>query len=719
MGGAAHILDADLRDSRHAAVRNPPPRAVHGSSSRDSLNETYTDDGMDESLSAMVDGLPLPLTLGGLSAQDGTMLVDAIIVHAASLDTASLELRRTTRRNLLAELRKGSEGSGQPELSPRDLCKVDPRFASRLPPRLHVRPDALLLSLGSLGVGAIILRDRLCLLASSRSTSLLCTVRGLLSRVGVAASEKRRRVIRSASRANSLAASPMKAATEDSPVRDGAAASTAADADATSVPAPTLQSLLGVPFELVCLEVLLTAACTELHARTTALAAEVRDELDELTSHGGIQLTVGTDWLGLVSELRGRVDGLQRQAQGLDEALTAVLEDDDILRAVCLSASRDEAGRGEGGRSPSEGSEGSGATRVVEAAELLLEVHVGHVRTAAAALSEAGNNIAAQERIALLMLDQVRNRLLKVDVGASSVSAAAGLGACIASIFGMNVPISMLGNVHDEDPDDPSHYYDTWLFWTLFSIILTIIIGFMILSARFLYFGPRGLSRRTADRDALSMSSPRRRKIKPRPQAPNEPLLSRHGSAAYSQSFASRSVSNRPTVGWGDCDGGGGGGGGGGGSGGGGGGAGGSECARAGWGGTERVQRPTLASGTGDANGDIRPPHPHSLRMQRRAQTMPNVLWDAATGTSHVLDRERRPSWAHELSEDLIEAPRWPSFSMLPRPSHAFGGAAPAVPATTEYSTVAPLNAAMVPAANADTMRTCDSSLDAMLGEGR
>lgn len=191
--------------------------------------------------------------LFGVGAHDSTLHVHAVLAHS----TGPVQELETTRRRLLEQVNAGSATL----LSPRDICKVDPRFASRLEPCIYVRHGALLVSLGSQALGAVILHDRVCLLAPSPTHPLLLVAKTCLGQ---------RREWREQARGEQLSA---------------------------------------VTFELMALEALLAAACTELHDRTTFLANHVKGELAELTSHGTIQLTVGTDWLGIVSEVRSVIRG--------------------------------------------------------------------------------------------------------------------------------------------------------------------------------------------------------------------------------------------------------------------------------------------------------------------------------------------------------------------------------------------------------------------------
>ena len=241
-----------------------------------------------------------PLFTMGVAAQDQTQTVH---VEIATPGSDLVEVRKMTRRQLINEI-----GRCGAILSARDACKVDPRFASRHQQQILVRNGAVLVSLGSLNLGAVVMREKLYLLAPNARHPLLTTTKSCLRRLLCGVDQR--------ARGESAVATAAAAA---------AAASYAAMALNSRVPSPPPpMDTLAVPFALSALEGLLMGACTELHRRTTELAAHVREELDELTSHGGIQLTVGTDWLGIVRELRQRVDDLQSQARGLDEALSQV-----------------------------------------------------------------------------------------------------------------------------------------------------------------------------------------------------------------------------------------------------------------------------------------------------------------------------------------------------------------------------------------------------------
>ena len=347
---------------------------------------------------------PPPFVYGVAQGRTQLVHVELYVDHGGVLRPVNLsggifKARSMTRRQLVDEINRTGA-----VMSARDACKVDPLLSSRREPALFVRPGAVLISLGLQRVGAIVLRDRLYLLAPSAEDPLLSTTKDAFFRLR---EESNLEIVAPPAQLGSEPPSPTGR-------RNGAQPSSAS-------------------FVLVAMEAIFMGACFDLHKRTSALAAHVREELDELTSHGGIKLSVGTDWLVIVRELRQRVDHLQAQARSLDDSISCALEDEETIRGINLDAETDSRSRPE--LDPDSRSRQNLATDVTDAAEQLLEAYLAHVHTASASLETAAFNIAGQEKIALLMLDQVRNRLLKVDVAAASISAATGLGACIASVI--------------------------------------------------------------------------------------------------------------------------------------------------------------------------------------------------------------------------------------------------------------------------------------------
>ena len=119
-----------------------------------------------------------PLFALGVAAQDSTDLIHVESVQDGR--AGHFHAREMTRRQLIDEINRSGSGA---TITARDACKVDPRLASRLEPKILVRPGAVLVSFGPLNLGAIVLRGMLYLLASKSTNSLLCTVKQDLRRL--------------------------------------------------------------------------------------------------------------------------------------------------------------------------------------------------------------------------------------------------------------------------------------------------------------------------------------------------------------------------------------------------------------------------------------------------------------------------------------------------------------------------------------------------------
>ena len=197
-----------------------------------------------------------------------------------------------------------------------------------------------------------------------------------------------------------------------------------------------------LPFQLVGLEAVLMGACCELHVRTVDLQANVSKVLTRRAS---------AVFFALVTECREIVNELKQQSAGLDNALSSIL-------AEVAAAS---------GQAPGPPSE----------LELLLEAYLGHVRSALGVLDSLDQRIRDQEINANLELDRTRNSLIKLEIMASTSAAAAGIGSCVAGIFGMNLPI-----LHDDDG------IPTWAFFAV-SAIVGLVVFVIIAITMVILFG--------------------------------------------------------------------------------------------------------------------------------------------------------------------------------------------------------------------------------------
>ena len=178
-------------------------------------------------------------------------------------------------------------------------------------------------------------------------------------------------------------------------------------------------------------------AVSELHARTADLVHREQEELGRRAS---------SSLFLIVREMATGVDLLARQASDLDAALFAALDslsDTDAKRRL----------------------------------ERLLEGYLDHVRASCAVLTSMKQRVDDDYACADLLLDRTRNRLIKFDVVASTVAAAAGIGSMAAGIFGMNLPAVVLAN--DAGPGTRSAPFDNWLFETI-AIAITGIVGLVV-----------------------------------------------------------------------------------------------------------------------------------------------------------------------------------------------------------------------------------------------
>jgi len=190
----------------------------------------------------------------------------------------------------------------------------------------------------------------------------------------------------------------------------------------------------------------------------------------------------------LVNEIISRVQTLALQASQLDAALASAL---------------DALAPPEPLRRPSSAAEA--APRPIRPhLEPLLEGYLDHVRAARQLLAAMQRRIEEDASCANLLLDRIRNRLIKFDVAASTVAAATGLGSCAAGIFGMNLPAAILS---DEGSVAAKPYYG-WLFEVVASAIagsvaLIIIVMLSLLFGRSIYVA----CRKKCDRRPLNNGS--------------------------------------------------------------------------------------------------------------------------------------------------------------------------------------------------------------------
>ena len=241
-----------------------------------------------------------------------------------TLAPASFTVRHLTRCQLLNVL----HADGASKLTAADVRAVDPRLASALGPALDFREERVILaSLGTLQLGAFILPDRVHLLAPSASHALARSVKSTLARFLV---ERGGGAAAATATAASASGAPAAAASDCAsiaslPTLPALRPSPPASPAASTPALPALGSLgsppstgAAPPFELVALEALLLAVCSDLHAATAALVCQEQEELAYRRASASVFV--------LVRHLLKRVEELSKQADGLDAAISVMID---------------------------------------------------------------------------------------------------------------------------------------------------------------------------------------------------------------------------------------------------------------------------------------------------------------------------------------------------------------------------------------------------------
>ena len=361
-----------------------------------------------------------------------------------SLEVLSSRPRRLNHRELLDELdtqMPESDDAWASGLSVRDVCKVDPQFSALLQPCIFIRGSTLLVSLGSQRLGAILMADQLYLLVPESRSPMVELVQ-----------RKLRQLLRPQGRSSGM------------------------------TPA----------FQVSAFEAVLHSASSEIQSNTKHLVVTVKGEVASAHEDALFEdAEQGSAWIVGARELRNRVHSLMETARGIDAALAQCLEDDEILRLV----QRDI----EASASQHAGSERMTTRRHRDAAALLIEFYLGQIRRSSSQLSNAAQSLTGHEKFATLLLDHARNRLLKFEVVITGSSAAIGLGAMVASIFGMNMPASIFDSGSGYGPNAPH-----WLFPAV--AVGVGIIAFLFIAA--LVFGLYCWPRYKRRRAMLARSTP-------------------------------------------------------------------------------------------------------------------------------------------------------------------------------------------------------------------
>ena len=238
-----------------------------------------------------------------------------------------------THKNLLDELEQTTADESC-LLSARDVCKVDPQFASLLPPLIQVSGDTVLISLGSQRLGAIVLTNTLYLLTTATFDPLCQAVQDRLSR---------------------------------------------------AMGAEEVQG----PFQLLCLETLLLCASLDIEMRATVFVNKVEEETKQVHDESTLfdDDNEGSATIVGLQALRQKVEDMRDMTKEFDKALSLAIDDDATMDVL-------QQGIEKGRRSslPSPASSRKSSYRDVrhrDAAALLMEYYVGKIRKKTAELDKA------------------------------------------------------------------------------------------------------------------------------------------------------------------------------------------------------------------------------------------------------------------------------------------------------------------------------------------
>ena len=360
----------------------------------------------------------------------------------------------------------------------RDVRKVDPTFALRLEPAFIVRRGVILVTLAPCDLHAIILRTRVFLLLPPHRTDPSEDVIRALNKM-LDEPAQRQPATPGAHRkwaAGTEGATPGTGPCDGSRAPAGAREACEGKEDSSDA--------LRLPFEFVALEALLATACCTLHARTISLERRVDTAVEaiRLAIEDSSPSLKASDQL---REMKNALDDSLEHAQAVERALSRLLETDQdmagmqltgaFLAASCLRPAHSAGGSNASPRSslfsrapaqpdatatsqrPSEPHaplhaplhapphahapppRAPAAQLAHESLEILLETYLQEMEQTIDALELSVDDVVATEKLVSFRLDAARNRLLKVEVAATAIGTAMGVGAVTTGMLGMNL----------------------------------------------------------------------------------------------------------------------------------------------------------------------------------------------------------------------------------------------------------------------------------------
>ncbi|KAK4048831.1 magnesium ion transporter [Microbotryomycetes sp. JL221] len=184
----------------------------------------------------------------------------------------------------------------------------------------------------------------------------------------------------------------------------------------------TGRSAHGLPYEFRALESCLISVTTALETELANVKSLVLNLLADLEDH------IERDKLRLLLQYSRKLSAFQKRATLVQECLEEVLENDEDLAAMYLTAKLENKPRSADDH---------------EEVELLLENFSKRCEEIVSEVETLSANVRSTEDIIELILDSNRNSLLGYDLRVSIATLGLTSGALIAGLFGMNLPTSL------------------------------------------------------------------------------------------------------------------------------------------------------------------------------------------------------------------------------------------------------------------------------------
>lgn len=231
-------------------------------------------------------------------------------------------------------------------------------------------------------------------------------------------------------------------------------------------------------FELIVIETALHLVCSSLFSKVRMLEPDVASALNDLRAESR-GLDVMQTQVDELLPLKNLLDELRKRVKEIKRAINAVLENDDDMAMMCLSARQlhkthvviaDVTGAiPTNSVDASASNQGTATTTIasiaaagdVMAVETLFENYLHETEWIASEVDDLLDEITNTEENVVLQLDLLRNRILRFELTLSISSFVMSFGAVITGAFGMNLLSHLENNSY------------------LFYVISVVIVGVM------------------------------------------------------------------------------------------------------------------------------------------------------------------------------------------------------------------------------------------------